>query len=104
MSKEKRMKDWKLDEEYTLIFGGKGLSLEYESSEPYMRNVKGTMMEVREKKTFYYGTLYQALQGYVKKRLENGEFDISNIRSIMDDIDFVMDGIQKKYKVVKVTS
>jgi putative alpha-1,2-mannosidase len=102
MSKEK-MKEWKLDDEYTLHFGKNGVSLEYKSTEVHIKNVRGKNQEVYKTRTHFYGSLYQALKGYVHKRLSNGDFeDIHNIKGIISEIDFVMSSIEKKYKIVKV--
>ena len=97
----------KITDEFTIMVGNYGYTLKFKSLEPH-EVVKGKNQGEMKHETYnkYYGTLYQALQGfmhhYIARHSNSVDEIVDNVDRVLKYVDKAMEEIDEKYKIVKV--
>lgn len=94
-----------LTNEYKIVRSNGNFNLEYESTAIYKKKHKGVDILVPETFIQYYGTLYQALQGYLTDYVGRNSPALYGVTKVVDEamehIDKAKNQIREDWKVVK---
>ncbi len=95
-----------ISEEFTLVKSGLGFNVEWVSSTPHVSERGGEKKELYASRTYCYGTLYQAFQGFVRRYVEEGMEGLDDVIPLMEEAEKKLDELDGKikdaWKIVKV--